>query len=154
MIGSQGVDFMVYINLTFFTVLGFSPMPVTDLSFENGLFFSREVGHISADDAKKWAEALVYCAKSSSVPIVVLVDAREATSISTEARRIFALASETPNVRVAAVATGNLLVEQQSRITALMCSVRHTHETHVFRALEDAEQFAYNHLAALATYNR
>jgi hypothetical protein len=128
-------------------------MPIVDISFENGLFFAREAGHIAAEDAKRWAEALVQSARSSSVPIVILVDAREATSISTEARRIFALASETPNVRIAAIATNNLLVEQQSRMTALMCSVRHSHETHIFRTLEEAEQFARSHLAPLALYS-
>lgn len=129
-------------------------MAVCDLSFENGLFFAREVGHISAQDAQHWAEALVHCAKSSPVPIVILIDALPATSISTEARRIFALAAETPNVRIAAIATNNLLVEQQSRMTALMCSVRHSHDTHIFRTLEEAEQFATSHLAPLALYTR
>lgn len=127
-------------------------MGVCDLAFENGLFFAREFGHISADDAKHWAESLLHCAKSSPVPIVILIDALQASSISTEARRIFAMASETPNVRVAAIATSNMLVEQQSRMTALMCSVRHSHETHIFRTLVEAEEFAVNHLAPTASY--
>jgi hypothetical protein len=129
-------------------------MPVYDFAFENGLFFAREAGHVTAEDAKQWAEAMISCAKASSVPIVILVDALQATSISTEARRIFALAAETPNIRIAAIATNNLLVEQQARMTMLMCSVRNTHETHLFRTLDEAEQFATSHLAPLAQYAR
>lgn len=128
-------------------------MPVCDFSFENGMFFSREVGHVDANDAKIWAEALIRCAKASDVPIVVLVDALQATGISTEARRIFALAAETPNVRIAAIATNNLLVTQQSRMAALMGTVRHTHETHFFKTFEEAEQFASSYIAPLA-YSR
>lgn len=127
-------------------------MPIYDIEFQNGLFSAREAGHIGAEDAKHWAEALIRSAKSSPVPIVILVDAREATSISTEARRIFALASETPNVRIAAIATNNMLVEQQSRMTALMCSVRHSHDTHIFRTLEEAQQFAISHVAPQVSY--
>ncbi len=129
-------------------------MPVCDISFENSVFFSREVGYVDANDAKTWAEALLRYAKASDVPIISLVDARQATSISTEARRIFALAAETPNVRIAAVATNTLLVTQQSRMAALMGTVRHTHETHFFRSLEEAEQFVSSYQAPLAYSSR
>src|SRR5262245_39955502 len=122
-------------------------MPVCDMNFENGIFFSREVGHVDANDAKMWAETLMRYAKVSPVPIVVLVDALQAKAISTEARRIFALAAETPNVRIAAVASSNLLVTQQSRMAALMGTVRHTHETHIFKTFEEAEQFASSYIA-------
>ena len=128
-------------------------MPVCDISFENGVFFSREVGHVDAGDAKMWTEALVRYAKASDTPIVVVIDACQATTISNEARRIFALAAETPNVRVAAVVTNKLLVTQQSRMAALMGTVRHTHETHFFKSLEEAEQFASTYRAPLA-YSR
>jgi hypothetical protein len=122
------------------------------MSFENGIFFAREVGYVDANDAKTWAQDLVKYAKQSAQPIIILVDATEATAISTEARRIFALAAETPNVRIAAVATNRLLVTQQSRMAALMGTVRHTHETHIFKTLEEAEQFASSYIAPLA-YN-
>lgn len=128
-------------------------MPVCDISFENGIYFSREVGHVDASDAKMWTEALMRYARVSDVPIIILIDARQATTITSEARRIFALAAETPNVRIAAIATNNLLVTQQSRMAALMGTVRHTHETHFFKTFEEAEQFASSHIAPLA-YSR
>jgi len=128
-------------------------MPVTDISFQNGVFSSREVGHVDANDAKMWTENLMRFARNSETPIVVLVDACQATAISNEARRIFALAAETPNVRIAAVATNTLLVTQQSRMAALMGTVRHTHETHFFKSLEEAEQFVSSYVAPLA-YSR
>ncbi|HLV37343.1 MAG TPA: hypothetical protein VKY59_19645 [Spirillospora sp.] len=119
-------------------------MPVVDLRFEDGIFFAREADYISGDDARVWARHLADYAASSPTPIVALVDAREVTAISNEARRVFALASETPNVRVAAVAvnSSNRLATQQARITALLSAVRKSHDTHFFDSLEEAQQFA------------
>ncbi len=120
-------------------------MPILDMSFENGMFFAREVGTVDGNDARKWVEALQRCAKVSATPVVILVDALHATTINAEARRIFAQAAETPNVRIAAIACKDLRVTQQSRIAVLMGSVRSTHETHFFDTLEEATQFARNH---------
>lgn len=122
-------------------------MPITDIQCDGGVFFAREVGCVDGNDARQWAEALVRCAQASPTPIVVVVDAVQARTITADARRIFAKASETPNIRVAAVATGNTRVMQQSRITALMSMVRSTHETHFFNTLQEAEQFASSHLS-------
>jgi hypothetical protein len=117
-------------------------MPITDLRFEHGIFFARESGPIGGDDALMWLEALRACAAESPVPIVILIDARELTFISTAAQKIFTKAAETPNVKVAAVATGTPLATQLSRIVGLLSRVRQTHDTHVFHTLEEASQFA------------
>jgi hypothetical protein len=82
------------------------------------------------------------------MPVVVLVDALEMTSISSEARRILAAAAETPNVRVAAVATTDMLATQQMRMIAVMSSVRHRYQMHIFADFEDAQAFAWKHLPA------
>lgn len=120
-------------------------MPIVDMTFENGVFFSREIGQVDERDARLWAEALHHCALSSRTPIVVLIDALQATGITSDARRVFARASETPNVRVAAIVTHNPRVTQQCRITALMGTVRSSHETHFFDTREEADQFVRSH---------
>lgn len=119
-------------------------MPVVDVHFENGIFFAREVDYITADDAHNWARALAHYATISASPIVALIDAREVTAISSDARRVFAMASETANVQAAVVVVNqiNRLAAQQSRITALLSAVRKTHDTHFFESLAEAEEFA------------
>jgi anti-anti-sigma regulatory factor len=117
-------------------------MPITDMRFKHGIFSAREEGQISAEDALVWAEELRACAKASPAPIVILIDARELTFISTAAQKIFTKAAETPNVKVAAVATGNPVATQLSRIVGLLSRVRQTHDTHVFQTLDEATQFA------------
>lgn len=118
-------------------------MPITDIQFDNGVFFAREVDYITEDDAHNWARALGHYAAVSPKPIVALVDAREVTAISNDARRVFAMASEISNVRVAVVIVnpGNRLATQQSRITALLSTVRKTHDTYFFESVTDAEEF-------------
>jgi hypothetical protein len=70
------------------------------------------------------------------VPVVILVDAREMTLISSDAGKIFSKAAETPNVRVAAIATSKPLATVMSRTVAMMSRVGQTHETHVFNSYE------------------
>ncbi len=120
-------------------------MPIVDMNYENGIFFAREVGCIDQNDAKLWAETMFHHARNSTFPIVLLIDALEATSITAEARRVFAKSAETPNVKVGAVASNNDRVMQHSRITALLGTVRKTHDTHFFNTLEEASEFASKH---------
>lgn len=124
-------------------------MPIMDMHFKDGIFFACEVDYINEHDAREWAQRLEEYAADSATPIVTLIDAREATAISNEARRVFAQASETPNVCVAAVVVNqaNRLAVQQSRITALLSTVRKSHDTHFFDSLEEAYQFASQHVA-------
>jgi anti-anti-sigma regulatory factor len=117
-------------------------MPITDLRFEHGILFARESGQISGEDALRWLETLRACAAENPVPIIVLIDARELTFISTTAQKIFTKAAETPNVKVTAIAAGTRLATQLSHIASLLSRVRQTHDTHVFRTLEEATQFA------------
>jgi len=117
-------------------------MPINDLRFEHGIFSARESGQISAEDALLWVEQLRACAVDSHIPIVILIDARELTFISTAAQKIFTKAAETPKVKVAAVATGTPVATQLSRIVGLLSRVRQTHDTHVFQTLDEATSFA------------
>lgn len=123
-------------------------MPVCDMHFRDGIFFARQQGYISPEDARQWAESLARHARSSQAPIVALVDARDVTSISEGARRILAYAAATPNVRVASMALSSPLAAQQARMIALLSSARHTHQTHLFSSMEEAEAFAVRYLPA------
>jgi predicted dinucleotide-utilizing enzyme len=123
-------------------------MPIKDIQFERGIFYAVQEGHVDTADAEAWAKAMADAAESSPEPIVILVNALEAKSLSTEARRIFSQASETPNVKIGAVVTLDRLITQQSRMTALMSRVRSTHDTYFFDNLEDAWEFAHKHAPA------
>ncbi len=120
-------------------------MPVTDISFENGIYFAKESGRIDKADALLWAEHARRYAEESSGLIVALVDALEVTYISNDARRIFAKASATPGLHAAAVATKEQAATTAS-IIGLMAIEQHTY---VFSTLEAARKFAEAEVARL-----
>lgn len=114
-------------------------MPIEDYAFENGIFYCREYGSISKDDALEWAKYIRYYAKIHPSPIVSLIDATEVTHIDNEARRIFANVSATPNYALAAVATNTLISEFTARIVNSTALDPHSH---LFKSIDLARAFA------------
>ncbi len=127
-------------------------MPVVDIQFQNDILFASEIGYVTADDAQEWVEALNQYAQQSPTPISLLVDASQATTICNDARKIFAKASDTPNVRVSAIVVNpaNMRGAQHSRITAMLASIRKTHETHFFDSIDEARQFVNQYNGQIA----
>jgi hypothetical protein len=118
-------------------------MPITQMKFENGIFFAYEEGRISKEDAKIWAKQAALYAANSPTPIVALVDALNVVYISTDARKVFVRASRIPNVKCAAVAAKNIVTEQTAKIIGLMADDGHTY---VFSTLSEAHRFALDQL--------
>ena len=80
-------------------------MPITDYCFQDRIFFAKETGTITAEDAQEWSKKLVEAAQTSPEPIVALVDATTIGSLSSAAARIFERASYTENLLAVVVAT-------------------------------------------------
>jgi len=114
-------------------------MPIYDMRFEDGIFFAREVGRIDQADAELWMKQARDYANASPTPIVALVDAREVTYITVEARRIFVIASKIPNLQAGVVATQGAVSTQSANVIGMMAERGHTH---IFPTLEEAQDFA------------
>lgn len=123
-------------------------MPINDIRFERGIFYAAQEGHVNTEDAEEWSRAMIAAAEASPGPIVIIVNALNAVSLSNDARRIFSQVSETPNVKVGVVVALDRRFMQQSRMTALMSRVRSTHDTHFFDNLDDAWEFALKEASA------
>lgn len=113
-------------------------MPITDYEFRNRIFFARESGVISSEDAREWAQKLSEHARQSSQPIVALVDALTVGAVNMGAQLTFSKATFTPNVIAVVVAT-NLATSLTSSNIGLMGKQR---QTVVFPTLEQARQHA------------
>jgi len=122
-------------------------MPIHDMKFKDGIFYAREEGRISKEDAKAWAQQVKFYAANSDTPIVALVDALDVDYISREARQVFARTSYLPNFKGASVAAKNLVTMQTSRVIGLMASQDHTY---VFSTMDQAERFARKLLQSAA----
>jgi hypothetical protein len=113
-------------------------MPIIDYRFQDRLFFAKEIGDISAEDAQTWADKLNESAALAGVPIVALVDALDVKNISVRAIDIFAKASYTHHVIAVVVAT-NAKVRATSTNIGLLGK---RNQTVVFHTLEQAHEHA------------
>jgi hypothetical protein len=113
-------------------------MPVTDFAFKNQIFFAKESGVISGEDAQLWADKLAEYAQWSFTPIIALVDALEVTRIAFPAYMVFTKASFTPNVLEVVVAT-NDRAQLSSKNIGVM---GRRDKTTVFKTMEEAQRHA------------
>jgi len=114
-------------------------MPISNYVFDDGIFYAREYGDITRQDAKHWADYARLSAAASPIPVVALIDATEVTSISLDARKVFAKASGIPNLAISAVAAGTQASSREARVTASIAADPHTY---IFATLDEAVAFA------------
>ncbi|MBE2269712.1 MAG: hypothetical protein IAE80_15860 [Anaerolinea sp.] len=113
-------------------------MAIEDYTFENRIFFAREVGVISVSEAEEWAHKLAAYAASSEQPIVALVDALHAGLITMAVNDVFSKASFTPNLLAVVVATSPR-VTLVAKTIGMLGKPGHTK---VFPSLETAREYA------------
>jgi hypothetical protein len=114
-------------------------MSIDSIVFENGIFYCREFGNLTAEDAQLWADKAAEFAKEyAPKPIVALIDAREVKYESMEARHILAQASGIEGLELAAVVTSNPLTRQSSQIIRALAVKKHTY---IFSTIEEAKAF-------------
>jgi anti-anti-sigma regulatory factor len=113
-------------------------MAIVDYRFEDGIFYAREVGQITLEEAKEWARRLQEAAASHPTPIAAVVDALEVKRVDFMAQDVFSKASFTPRVLGIAVAT-TVVVSGTAQNIGLLGRKQHTA---VFRTLAEAESHA------------
>lgn len=113
-------------------------MPIEEYSFQNRIFFAREVGVITEADADEWTNQLKAHAQSSELPIVALVDALKAGLITIAVSDIFSQASFTSNLLAVVVATSPR-VNIVARTIGMLGKPGHTK---VFTSLAEARDYA------------
>lgn len=126
-------------------------MPITEMSFYDGIFYAREEGVITDVDAQAWADAMQAWAETSPTPIVGLVDARGVTSVTRNAGVILAAASRHPNLFLSAVATDDPRLALTSQTIGAQGK---RGGTHIFNSIDEARVFAYEQVSFLNNANR
>lgn len=114
-------------------------MPITEMTLDGGIFYVREEGEITKEDAVDYTMELISHCEQQPSPIVILIDAMDVTSVSMDARKIFARVTSDQNHDQAYVACGSLNIVQAARVIGLMSKDR---KTHVYRSLETARDHA------------
>lgn len=114
-------------------------MPLEAVSFEDSILTIREYGRVDAADAKRFERALMAHANNSLTPVVVLIDAREATVIMPGAHRYFIRASTVRNVKAHVVVAPSPVIVQSSRVLAMR---NYRKNTHIFESWWEAQAAA------------
>ena len=52
-------------------------MPIQEMSFDDGIFFSQAVGYFDHVDVRRWAKTVNTYAQEHVVPIIAVIDIRE-----------------------------------------------------------------------------
>jgi hypothetical protein len=122
-------------------------MPIDSIIFENGIYYCRQYGNLSAEDAQLWADkAAEFAQAAAPKPIVALIDALNVQFVSMDARYILAKASGIEGLALAAVVTQDALTEQSSKIINVMAVEKHTY---LFKTPEEARTFLEGQLPYL-----
>lgn len=115
-------------------------MPITNVQFDDGIFFCKEEGNISQEDALHWVELVTnYVKQRDGAPVVAVVDAFAVKTVSLEAREILAQSTKTTGIVAGAIATDKFTTIQTARVIGLISPEPHTY---VFRTLKEATEFA------------
>lgn len=91
-------------------------MPITDYKFEGQVFFSKEIGDVTKDEAQEWSNRLKEAIESSGQPVVALVDALTVHSVHRAAEKLFAESSYFENLIAIVVATNAITSIQATTI--------------------------------------
>ncbi|MBZ0276522.1 MAG: hypothetical protein K8I60_10275 [Anaerolineae bacterium] len=126
-------------------------MPVCDMRFENGIFYSRQVGEVDTADAQEWVAAMQQYAGTSADPIVMLIDACEATVVTPAASLVLLEGSATPNIAVAVIVANSGAMQQRSQVIGMMSEPHSSHPSYVFTNYVEAEKFARRQVRAQKT---
>lgn len=94
-------------------------MPITDYQFQDHIFFCKESGLVSIEDAEAWATKLKDTIRTSNAPVVAVVDAIETTFVARQAEQIFKECSYFENLRAIIVAA-NAQAYLQSEVIGLL----------------------------------
>lgn len=114
-------------------------MPITEMTLKEGIFYVREEGSITREDAHRYTEQLIQLCKEAEQPIVILVDAMDASGVSLDARKLFARVTSDPKHGKAYVACNATAVVRAARVIGMMSR---DNKTYVYDTLEEARQQA------------
>ena len=121
-------------------------MPFSHERYNDGVFVCRLDERINEADARQWAKFSKHYAYTEKYPIIALIDVRDASYVTANARQILSRAADKHFLHAVAVVAGDFIVEQNMRLVAMMSASKNIE---VFNSLEDAQEYATNHAKLL-----
>jgi hypothetical protein len=121
-------------------------MPISKLTYKDGVIFCKQTGVVDTDDAIQWTYFVQEISDQNELPFVAIVDALDVERVSLQARTLLARASGIRGLSYAAVATTDFTAKQSARLTGALATDRHTE---IFASLNEARSAAQSKLTQL-----
>jgi len=118
-------------------------MPIHRMSFDDGVFFAKQVGYVDHVDVRMWANALRHRAQNNDMPIMAVIDILDADRLCPTMITTFQVALEAANVLGIALVAGDPMTPRDSQILGQLKTSRHVR---VFSSLDKAMNFARSRL--------
>lgn len=114
-------------------------MPIHNMSFDDGVFFARQVGYVDQVDGRMWGSALKKWSKTSDTPIVAIVDMQDVERLCPTLVKAFSNVLASGNIVGIAVITSDLMTSRNDRVLSKLDNLD---GVRVFSAVGDGYTFA------------
>lgn len=114
-------------------------MPIHNMNFEGGIFFTKQVGYVDDVDGRMWMNALKKYSNASLSPVVALVDMREVDRLCPTVLRVFSALKDMGNVMGVAIIASE---QMNSRNAQVMSKLSMMGGLRVFATMDEARSFA------------
>jgi hypothetical protein len=116
-------------------------MAISEIRFVDGVFYCKESGTLTEDDAQLWATKAREFTRRHDAPVIALIDARDLKQVTRPARRILAEATAISDLKLAAVVTQNFTARKAADTIDNSASDPHTI---TFQKMAEARRFVEN----------
>jgi hypothetical protein len=118
-------------------------MAIEQMSFNDGIFFSKQVGYVDYVDVRLWFNALNNHACNSGLSIVVVVDMLDVDRLCPTITDALELARNNPNLLGVAMVTADSMISRNARV---LDELKALPGVRLFSSVEKALQYAQSQL--------
>lgn len=118
-------------------------MPIHNMNFESGVFFTRAVGYVDDVDVRLWATSLRNHIKKSDGPVVAIMDLRETDRLCPTTLKILTSSLQADGVLAVGIITSDSM---NSRNASLMSKIGGLPRIRMFMDMDDGYVFARSQL--------
>ncbi len=124
-------------------------MPIHNMNYEAGVFFTKQVGYVDDVDIRMWHNALNKYAKNSDSPVMAIIDMREIDRLCPTSTKVLTNALALPNVVGIAIITSDLMCSRNARVFGTLDALK---GVRIFATSTDAYTFAQSRLSPTVGY--
>jgi hypothetical protein len=124
-------------------------MPIHNMNYEAGIFFTKQVGYVDDVDIRMWHNALNKYAKIGDTPVMAIIDMREIDRLCPTSTKVLSGALALPNVLGIAIVTSDVMCSRNARVFGTLNEQK---GVRIFATTDDAYTFAQSRISPSVGY--